>query len=184
VVDLVTESDASDDEVEILEPPPIPVLDLVTDNEDEVAPPSTPPLGDIVPMITNKDSKSEVELLREIGSVNLSWEESREAAKTMSGKVIMAWGKVCRIARRTKSEMRVSPERPSRELENFGYLNSRDVDFTKRIGGFYEPSLSPDRHDFWILEFPFIFLNFVFRVEKLYEKLYFTYKFFIFILLE
>jgi hypothetical protein len=59
----------------------------------------------------------------------------------------MAWGTLQRTTKRTKCEMRVSPERPSEEPEYFDFLNSRRVDFTNRTGGFYEPSLSPDRRD-------------------------------------
>jgi hypothetical protein len=43
-----------------------------TDSEDKVAPLSTTPIGDIVPILTNEDSESELELLKEIGSIDLS----------------------------------------------------------------------------------------------------------------
>jgi hypothetical protein len=142
VVDLVTESDASDDEVEILEAPCIPVVYLVTDSEDEVAPPSTPPLGDIVPMVTSEDLESEVEILKEIGTNDLSWEELHEAARIARDKVIIAWGKMQRTTKRTKSKTRASPERPSAEPEYFGFRNDREVNFTQRTGGFYEPGPS------------------------------------------
>jgi hypothetical protein len=43
VVDLVTESEVDSEEVEILEPPPIPVVVLVSEDEEEIALPLTLP---------------------------------------------------------------------------------------------------------------------------------------------
>jgi hypothetical protein len=103
---------------------------LATDNEDEVTPPSTPLLGHEIPMDTSEDSESEMELLRELDSVNLSWEESRETARAVTGKRVINWGNMRRIAKRTICEMRASPDRPSSEPEHFGYSNVRDVYLT------------------------------------------------------
>jgi hypothetical protein len=147
VVDMVTETEASGDEVEILEPPPIPMLDLITDSEDEVTSPSTPLLGDIVPMMTSEDSEREMELLRELDSVDLPREESRKAARREKGKRVMTWGKVQRTAKRTRCELRASLVRPSEKPKYFGFLNGREVDCTKRTGGFYESGLSLDRRE-------------------------------------
>jgi hypothetical protein len=115
VVDLVIESDESDDEVEVLEPPPIPVIDLVTDNEDEVVPPSTLPLGEVVPIDTREDSEDELELLRELDGLDLSWEESRESARVRSKKVV-AWGKVQRIAKKNPSRDEGEPPETQRRV--------------------------------------------------------------------
>jgi hypothetical protein len=52
------------------------------------------PLEEVVPVETRKDSESEMELLRELDSIDLSWEESREAASRAKGKRVMAWGKM------------------------------------------------------------------------------------------
>jgi hypothetical protein len=143
-VDPVPESDGSDDEVEVLEPPPIPVINLVTDSKDEVAPPSTPPLGEIALMDTSGDTKSEVETLREMESITLSREESRESNK-VKGKRVVAWGKMRRTAKRTRVEMMVSPERTNKEPECSSYPHSRGMDYTMRTRRFYEAGLSPDR---------------------------------------
>jgi hypothetical protein len=76
-----------------------------------------------------------------------SREESHEAARTVRGKRVMAWGRMRRTAKRTKCEIRVSPKRPREEPEYFRFLNGREVDFTSKTGGFYEPGSSRDRRD-------------------------------------
>jgi hypothetical protein len=75
-----TENESDRDEVEILKPLPILVIDLDTNDEDEIAPLSTSSWEDVVLMDTGEDTKSEMEeVLREIGDINLSWEESRKS---------------------------------------------------------------------------------------------------------
>jgi hypothetical protein len=107
------------------------MVDLISDNEDEIELPQVLPMRDIEPMLTSDDSEGDVRIPGD------------------RGKVIMAWGKKRRIVRRTKGrkKMRVSPERPSGEPEYLDFINGTDTDFTSRIGGFYESSLSSDRRD-------------------------------------
>jgi hypothetical protein len=83
------------------------MIDLVTDSEDEVALPLTPHLGEVVPMDTSEDTESKIELLREMESITLSWEESRESTR-VRGKRVIAWGR--RTAKRTRVEMRGEPQ--------------------------------------------------------------------------
>jgi hypothetical protein len=129
--------------VEILEPPPIPVIDLVTDSEDEVAPSSTPPKGDVVPMVASEDLESEVELLREIETLTYPGRSSVRQPGWLEEKLSWAGVKCERWLR----ELKASLERPRRVPKHFGYSNGRDVDITKRTGGFYELGLSPDRKE-------------------------------------
>jgi hypothetical protein len=43
--------------------------------------------------------------------------------------------------------MRVSPGRPRREHEYFGFTNDKDAGVTRRTGGFYEPHLENAQED-------------------------------------
>jgi hypothetical protein len=70
-----SKSETDSEDVEFLEPPPIPVVDLVFYHEDEIAPPLTPAQEDI-----SEDTKSEEELLRQLDCISPSREESRETA--------------------------------------------------------------------------------------------------------
>jgi hypothetical protein len=132
VVDLITDSKTyNDNEIQILEPPPIPTIDLVIDSEGDVVPLFVPLARDIVTMLIDDASDKNVEIPRKMG------------------KVVMAWGKLQKTARRTKGteNIRVNLERPIGEPEYFGFINGRDVGFTKRIGRFYEPGPSNVKKD-------------------------------------
>jgi hypothetical protein len=48
-------------------------------------------------MNASEDTESEIELLKELYGVNLSWEESQELTRA-KGKRVLAWGKVRRTA--------------------------------------------------------------------------------------
>jgi hypothetical protein len=63
MVNLVTESEADSEEVEILEPSPVLVVELVTKDEEEIALLLTPPQGEIVPIDISEDTENEMELL-------------------------------------------------------------------------------------------------------------------------
>jgi hypothetical protein len=65
------------------------------------------------------------------------------------GKVVMVRGKLQRTTRRTKGteKMRVRPKRPNGRPEYFGFINGRNIDFTKRTGGFNEPHPSDAKKD-------------------------------------
>jgi hypothetical protein len=144
-------------------------LTWFTDSEDEIVPPSTPPTGDIVPMETSEDTESEAKLLREIESIKLSWEESRELAK-MKGKRIVACGKVRRTTKRTQVEMRASPERPSREPESSSYPHDGEIDSTKKTGGFYDTVLAMIGGISNLRVAGFAYLHFFYSVELLFSK--------------
>jgi hypothetical protein len=77
----------SEDEVEILEPPPIPVVDFVSDNEDEIKLLQGSPVSDIEPMLTSDDLEGDVGILGDRGKVIVAWgkklgqQEERRARK-------------------------------------------------------------------------------------------------------
>jgi hypothetical protein len=70
-------------------------------------------LKKVGPKETSEDSESKMELLRELDSIDLSGEESRESANRAKGKRVMAWGKMRKTGKRTRVEMRASPKRLS-----------------------------------------------------------------------
>jgi hypothetical protein len=125
VVDLVSEDNDDDEEVEILEPPPVPIVDLIPEEKEEVALPFTPSLEEVDPtlevvesMTTSEDTEDELEILVEFDKLTLSFEESRELAKTR-GKRVIYWGKMQRPVKRTRIEPNLSPESsPSPERSN------------------------------------------------------------------
>jgi hypothetical protein len=108
------EPEDGEDEVQILEPPPIPVIDLVS--EDETKLPQT------LPKRVSEESDSDIEILGE------------------HDRVVYAWGKWRRTARKTK-RMKVSIGSPRRELDFLGCVAERETGYTRRTGGFYEPHI-------------------------------------------
>jgi hypothetical protein len=82
VVDLVIESEADSEEVEILEAPHILVVDLGDCTSLTLL------QGEVVPMDTSKDSEGEMEQLKELNGVNLSSEEFRESARARGKRVL------------------------------------------------------------------------------------------------
>jgi hypothetical protein len=73
-------------------------------------------------------------------------EETRELVR-VRGKRVLFWGKVQRTDQRTRVEPRANPERPSEELNYFGFFSRGEPEPAWRTRGFYEPSLSLDRQD-------------------------------------
>jgi hypothetical protein len=71
-VDLVSESKVNGEEIEIIEPLSIFVVESVTEGEDDTAPLSAPPAEHLVPMDTSEDSESELELLKKLDRIDLS----------------------------------------------------------------------------------------------------------------
>jgi hypothetical protein len=56
----LSEQKDSEDEVQILEPSPIPVVDLVTNSEDENEPLQIQHVRDVVPMLISDDLDSDI----------------------------------------------------------------------------------------------------------------------------
>jgi hypothetical protein len=97
-------------------------------------------------MDLSEDTKSEAKLLSELDDLHLSWDESRESTRTM-GKKVMAWGRMHKIAKRTRVKMSPSPERPSKELKNSVVPSKVETGCVSRIEGFYELDLDPNRRN-------------------------------------
>jgi hypothetical protein len=92
--------DSERDEVQILEPPPIPLVDLVTEDEEdseemevlESLPVLVIDLGtndekELEPMDTSEDTEGELEMLAKFEKLTLSFEESRELVRTSGNRV-------------------------------------------------------------------------------------------------
>jgi hypothetical protein len=117
LVDLVTdnERDGEEVDVEILELPPVPVVDLVTDDEgdsegeknpivdlifeeeEEFVPPMTPPLEEIPPVVDEIESRDTSEDTESDG-LTLSLEESREQARARGKWVCTMVGYECLLS--------------------------------------------------------------------------------------
>jgi hypothetical protein len=93
--------------VQILEPPPIPVVDIVTDSEDEIELLQTPLVRDVVPILISDDSYSDVEILGERSRVDMVWEQLRGTARKV----------------KDKEKMGVSRERPKGKRGYFGFID-------------------------------------------------------------
>jgi hypothetical protein len=119
----MSEWEDNEEEVQILESPPIPVVDLVS--EDEIKPLQTWPKRGVGSMLSSDKSDQDDEMLVE------------------RGRVVKVWGKWRRIARRTRSKkrMRVGHGRLRGKPEYFVSTNDSDVGIIRRTGGFYEPCL-------------------------------------------
>jgi hypothetical protein len=140
-VDVLSKDEKDGREIEVLEPPPAPVVVLVSEDEKEVAPPMTPCLEDGELMDISDDIKGEMESLEEFDALDLSFEESRELARAR-GKRVRYWDEERRTDKRIRVEPMPSPEQPSEELDRFCFLCGRGLEPTGRTGGFYEPDLS------------------------------------------
>jgi hypothetical protein len=95
-------------------------------------------------MDISEDTKSVAELLRELDDVNLSWEEFHKSARA-KGKRVLAWGRMQSTTKRTRVEIRASPERRNKEPKYPSFPSDGEAGYTRRIGGFYEPSLCLNR---------------------------------------
>jgi hypothetical protein len=106
----------------------------------------TPSSEEVITMDTSEDIEGELEKLEEFDELELSWEESRELARTKD-KRVMYWDKEGRNAKRTRIKPRASSKRPSEESDLFCSFYGREPEPAKGTGGFYESGLSPDGRD-------------------------------------
>jgi hypothetical protein len=120
-------TDSRDDDIHIIEPPPIPMIDLLTESEEEELDPS---LNE-----TNADNKGELVALADLEDLPLSCEELRLRA-IERGQKIYYFGKWRTPAKRTR--FACSPSLPSPDRSNVnesGYEGDWEWESTKRVRG-------------------------------------------------
>jgi hypothetical protein len=104
----------------------------------------TPSLEDGELMDISDDIEGEMELLEEFDAFDLSFEVFRELARA-KGKRVRYWDEKQRTSKRICVELKPNPQQPSEELDHFCSFCGRELEPTRRTGGFYKPSLSPNR---------------------------------------
>jgi hypothetical protein len=125
VVDLVTEEENENEEedVQILEPPPIPVIDLVSEEEmdiEEVEEDFEDEVEEeLEPMDTSEDTVSEQEELVEFDELILSFEEYRHMASD-SCLWDVYWRVIQETIDRTRIKSSPNPERIGIEVDDSG----------------------------------------------------------------
>jgi hypothetical protein len=141
VVDLVTEeeNESEEEDVQILEPPPIPVLDLVSEEEMDIEEVEEnledEDEEELEPMDTSEDTISEQEELVEFDEFIRSFEECRHMASDSS-----LWDVYWRVIPETIDRTRIksSPnlERIDIEVDDSGCENDKETSSSKRVRSF------------------------------------------------
>jgi hypothetical protein len=141
--------DNEGDEVQILEPPPIPVVDLVTKEEDEGE-----EEGDLEPPPASKeDTKSAEEEdldARDTGKNTesgiaalaayehpLCLSEEFQVRASARGKWVSYYGRKRKPAKRTRIKSSLSPKCPKIETDDEGYEGDKEIGSSKRAREFW-----------------------------------------------
>jgi hypothetical protein len=103
--------DSDSDDVQILEPPPIPIVNLVSEEEDDD--------GEELEMDTRNNSEEKLDLM------------------DTKNKKVMPCGKIRKTAKRTRIKSSPNPKRPKKDSEDSGYEGDNEMSKTKRTKGFW-----------------------------------------------
>jgi hypothetical protein len=150
--------EGGDGEIYIIEPPPIPVVDLVTESEEEKdkveeenepGESKEPEIEDdleegfderanVDSMDTSGDTSGEITVLAEFDDISLSFEELRLRAKERGKRVRFGEQRSTPVKRTcfTRSPSRPSPDRST--VDEGGYEGDTERELTKRVRGFWD----------------------------------------------
>jgi hypothetical protein len=135
--------------MQILEPPPIPVMDLVTEEEDkgeeegDLEPPTASKKDvksaeeeDLDARDTGKNTEREIAALVACKHLPSSSKEFKARARAKS-KWVNYYGRKWKPAKRTRIESSLSLERPKIEADDEGYEGDREMGAPKRAREFW-----------------------------------------------